>query len=257
MISIVINCDTRPERNREGGLFNGVVNDDFLTDGIYNKIKFFDGFDFELIVFVDEHIPIPEKILKYLHTVANCVVLRKHTNEEKFNDYNYLSALFMARGEIIVHIDQDTSLFRNDKSYVSELIGLTEKYKFVSYPSHWSPRAVHDESFGKRTWASTRFFICKKETLKFDTLNHCLRDSDWAYKTFGDSNRKCNWLEHFLTLSNEDSCYYPPIEADKGLIFSWGKYEKYTLQRLNELPYEDILKFVERHPIQYPNDVYL
>lgn len=257
MISLVINCDTRPIQNVQHGLFSGVVNEDFLTDGIENKINFLKGFEIEVIIFIDKHLEIPEKTLEYLHSVATTLVIRKHTDEEKFNDYNYLSALFLARGEIIMHIDQDTSVFAKSREYVEELIRLLETYKFVSYPSYWSPKPVHDESFGIRTWASTRFFICKREALRFDTLIHCLKDADWAYKTFGDSPRRCNWLEHFLTLTNNDSCFYPPIEPNKGLIFSWGSYEKWTLRRLNTFPYEEVVKFIEAHPIQYPVDVYI
>ena len=77
-ISIVINCDTRPQRDVQSGLFSGVVNDDFLIDGVYNKIQFFNEFDFETIVFIDEHTIIEEKTLQHLRSIANCVVIRKH-----------------------------------------------------------------------------------------------------------------------------------------------------------------------------------
>jgi len=50
LISVVINCDTRPEKNEQTGLFGGVCNEDFLTDGVFNKIKFFDGFNIEIPV---------------------------------------------------------------------------------------------------------------------------------------------------------------------------------------------------------------
>lgn len=258
LISLCINCDTRPERNNlSGDSLTGVVNEDFLTDGIFNKIRFLYGFEFEVIVFIDEHLPIPEKSLDYIRSICDCVVIRKHTQEDKFNDYNFLASMYLGRGDYIMHVDQDTSMFARDKEYLQELINLLETYKFVSYPSYWSPRAVHDDSFGKRTWASTRFFICKRETLQFDTLIHCLKDADWAYATFGDSPRRCNWLEHFLSLANNDSVFYPPIEPQKGIIFSWGRYEKWTLRRLNEYSYDEIIKFLEAHPIQYPNDVYV
>lgn len=256
MISLVINCDTRAEKNQETGLFNGVCNEDFLTDGILNKIAFLKGFEIETIVFIDEHLPVPEKTLEYLRSIVDCVVLRKHTNEEKFNDYNYLSALALARGEIICHIDQDTACFTSDETPIKKMIQLLEDYKFVSYPSHWSPNAVYDESFGGRMWASTRFFMCKRDTLKFDTLRRCLETPDWAYETFGDSPRKCNWLEHFLTLSNSNSVYYPEIELDKYAVFSWASYEKWTLRRLNELPYQEIKNWISsKGGIQYPVDV--
>lgn len=254
-ISIVINCDTRPQRDVQSGLFSGVVNDDFLIDGVYNKIQFFNEFDFETIVFIDEHTIIEEKTLQHLRSIANCVVIRKHTNEPNFNDYNYLSALFIARGDIIAHFDQDTAAFTSSKEPIEDMISLLDQYKFVSYPSYWSPVAVHDESFMGKMWASTRFFMCKRETLKFDTLINCIKNPDWAYETFGDSNRRCNWLEHYLTLANDNSVYYPPIQTERMTIFTWETYEKYTLQRLNGMTYDEIFKWHDSHPIFYPNNV--
>lgn len=252
MISIVINCDTRPQKNEQTGLFGGVCNEDFLTDGIFNKIKFFDGFDTETIVFIDEHLPVSEKTLEYLRSICTTVVVRKHTSENSFNDYNYLSALSLARGALVAHYDQDVAAFTSSKESVQSLIDLLETYKFVSYPSIWSPNAVDDASFGGRMWASTRFFMCKRETLKFDALRNCIEEPEWAYKTFGDVPRRCNWLEHFLTLANGNSVYYPPIQTEKLTIFTWERYETYTLRRLNELPYEEIYKWHDSHPIFYP-----
>jgi len=251
-ISVIINCDTRSQKDEQTGLFGGVVNLDFLSDGIFNKKKFFDGFDIEVIVFIDEHNPVDEKTLSYLRTICDTVVVRKHTHENGFNDYNYLSALSLARGNYIAHFDQDTAAFTFSPEPVQELINLLEQYKFVSYPSYWSPNAVHDPSFGGRMWASTRFFMCKRETLKFDVLRNCIDEPEWAYKTFGDVPRRCNWLEHFLTLTNDNSVYYPPIQTEKLSIFTWEKYETYTLKRMNELPYEEIYKWHNTHPIFYP-----
>lgn len=255
-ISLIINCDTRPERKSQDGLFNGTVNLDFLTDGIYNKKKFFEGFDIETIVYIDEHLPIPQNELDYLRKETDCLVIRKHTNENNFNDWNYWRALSMASGDIVCHIDQDTNLFTSGKEYVEELINHLNNHKFVSYPSHWSPRAIHDPSFGNRTWASTRYFLCKKETLKLNELAECIKEPNWGYERYGDSPRRCNWLEHYLTLINEDSCYYPPIELNKGAIFTWSTYSRYVLMRLNEQPYNEVKEWIEKQGgIQYPVDV--
>ena len=55
-ISIVINADTRQERDTFGGNnLTGCVSRDFLVDGVINKIKAFDGFEKEVISFIDEH----------------------------------------------------------------------------------------------------------------------------------------------------------------------------------------------------------
>jgi hypothetical protein len=162
----------------------------------------------------------------------------------------------MADGDIICHVDQDTNCFTSSKGYVEELIGYLDNFKFVSYPSHWTPKAVVDASFGSRTWASTRFFMCKKETLNFDVLKKCIAEPEWAYLTYGDSPRRCNWLEHFLSLVNNDSCFYPPIKLHKGAIFSWSSYKTGTLNMLNNADYEQVKQWIIHHGgIQYPVDV--
>jgi len=147
-ISLVINCDTRPQRDSFGGEnLTGVVNEDFLTDGIYNKVKFFDGFDKEVIVSIDEHLPVPEETLRYIRTLADVVLIRKHTNEDGFNDNNYIRSLYLASGDIIIKVDQDTAMFAKNSKAVSDLIGTLSDCDFVSYPSLWSPFPVFDDSF--------------------------------------------------------------------------------------------------------------
>lgn len=254
LISVVINTDTR-DKQQQDGLLNGAVDLDFLTDGVYNKIKFFEGFNIETIVFIDEHNPVPDKTLTYLRTICDCVVVRKHTHEHAFNDYNYLSALSLARGTYIAHFDQDIAAFASGKEPIQYMIDLLEQFKFVSYPSIWSPNAVDDPTFGGRMWASTRFFMCKRETLRFDELKICLEEPNYAYDKYGDVPRKCNWLEHFLTLTNDNSVYYPPIQTENYTIFTWERYEPFTLRRLNEMPYSEIYKWHDTHPIFYPNNV--
>lgn len=254
-ISVVINADSRPENLNENGLSNGVVSRDFLDEGIRNKQLFFKGFDIETILFLDKHEDIEPETLNYIYSVCDTVCIRKHTHEPSFNCYNYLAALSLARGEIICHVDQDTNLFTSGKEYVEELISHLDSHKFVSYPSYWSPKPVIDESFGNRTWASTRFFMCKRDTINIEILRNCIKEPNWAYENYGDSPRRVNWLEHFLTLTNGDDCYYPPIELNKGAIFSWGRYEKWLLRRLNEYPYDKLKEWVYSHPIHYPVDI--
>ena len=106
-LSLVINVDTRHQRDEFGGEnLLGVCNEDFLTFGIENKIAAFEGFDKEVIVCIDEHLPISEPVLKYIRNITDAVIIRKHTNEPSFNCYNYLRALFMASGDIICYIDR-------------------------------------------------------------------------------------------------------------------------------------------------------
>lgn len=255
-LSICINVDTRSQRDEQTGLFNGVVNADFLTDAIFNKVKFFEGFEKEVIVFIDEHNPVDEKTLTYLRTICDTIVIRKHTNEEKFNDWNYWSALALCRGEIVVHFDQDVAAFTSGKEAVQDLINLLDNYSYISYPSIWTPNPVVDNNYDY-WWCSTRFFMCKRETLDFTEIKKCLQDSDYLYCKYPASVRN-PWLEHILGLTakyNGKGVYYPPIQTDKLTIFTWEKYETYTLKRLNEYTYEQIYNWHNTHPIFYPCNV--
>jgi hypothetical protein len=258
-ISVIINADTRPQRDEQTGLFSGVCNEDFLIDGIFNKIQFFKGFDIETIVFIDEHLPVPDKTLEYLRSMCDCVVIRKHTKEEKFNDWNYWSALMLARGTYIAHFDQDSAAFTSSPEAVQDFINGLEVYDFISYPSHWSPAPVHDPNYDYY-WCSTRFFMCKRETLDFTEIKKCLQDSDYLYGKYPASVRT-PWAEHILGLISKytgKGVYYPPIQLDRIAIFSWANYEQWVLRRLNEYSYGQIVEFINsKGGIQYPNDIRL
>lgn len=261
-ISVCINVDTRDgfqdENTAVENTFHGCRSEDFLIDGVLNKIKFFEGFNKEVIVHVDKHNPIPDSILFRLQEISDTLVVRNHTNEHAFNDWSYLRCLRLATGDLVCHVDQDTACFTSSPQPINSMIELLNHYSFVSYPSHWSPRSVHDETFGHRTWASTRFFLCKREALKFDELENCTREPNWGYEKYGDSPRRCNWLEHFLTLTNNDSCYYPSIDLENYAIFSWGSYRKGVLKELNNMDYENVKHFINsKGGISYPVDVHI
>lgn len=263
MLSIVINVDTRPERQEQAGMFSGVVDRDFLDEGIHNKKKFFEGFDFETIVFLDLHEDIDEKQWDYLRKEVDTLVIRKHNkkfedqgNYEGFNDLNYINALALARGDYIFHFDGDCAAFTSHSSRVTNLMYLLERYDYVSYPSHWSPAPDHNDNYNY-WWCSTRFFCCKRKTLNFTEIMKCQLDYDYMFSTYPASVRN-HWLEHVLGVTskfNGKGVYYPPIESEY-LIFVWETYEKWTLRRLNDLPYEEVLKWImSRGGIIYPNNV--
>lgn len=266
MISIVVNLDSRAGVGASESVFtghnNGVRSWDFFTAGLSNKLKFFAGFDVELIVFVDEHEDVPAEILQQVRLMADCVVLRSHTKRYRnydtasfTNDINYLHALSQARGDIIAHFDADTAAFARDKSAVDGLLARLETHRFVSYPSQWSPEAVEDATFQGRRWASTRFFLCKREHLQFDVLERALREPEWAYATYGQPARRCPWLEHFLSLCNEESVIYPPRDDDRTLIFCWDKYHAGVMPALHRMEFNEVKHYVERcGGIHYPND---
>ena len=260
LISICINVDTRDgfqEENTEViNSFHGCRSEDFLIDGVLNKIKFFEGFETEVILLVDEHNNIPKSILSRLQEITNTLIVRKHTSEHAFNDWNYWRCLSMANGNYVCHFDQDTVAFTSSTECIINLLDLLNNYSFVSYPSYWSPKAVEDASFGNRTWASTRFFICKRESLKLDELANCIREPEWGYRKYGDSPRRCNWTEHFLSLINNDSVFYPPMDIEKYAIFCWKNYRRGIFKELNNLSYDAIKKFIsDNKGIQYPCDL--
>jgi hypothetical protein len=252
-ISVVVNCDTRNESNQEQGLFNGTVNLDFLTDGVFNKIKFFEGFDIEVILFVDQHNPIPERALAYIHSICDTVVIRKHSHEEKFNDTNYWQALAMARGTYVAHFDGDMAAFTSGTEPIERMINLLETYDYVSYPDRNSPNPDHNSNYDYY-WCSTRFFMCKRETLDFTEIRKCLADMDYLYGKYPASVRN-PWFEHVIALISKyagKGVYYPPMDVDHYAIFCWGSYERFTFQRLHQLSYEEVKQFINARGIHYP-----
>lgn len=267
MISIVCNLDSRTGVGEAVSEFtghnHGARHWDFFVHGLANKLRFFSGFKVELIVLIDEHEPVPEAILNQVRMMADCVIVRAHSRHYRgveqvgyFNDLNYLRALFMASGEIIVHFDADTAAFTRDIETVDGLLARLGLYRFVSYPSQWSPVPVIDLSFGRHTWASTRFFACQRETLQFDVLERALREPQWAYDQFGRPPRELPWLEHFLALTNGESVIYPPRDDANLLIFCFSKYVSGALPILNKISYDEVLNFVNsKGGICYPNDV--
>ena len=250
-LSVIINVDTRPSKGEHEGLFAGTVSRDYLVDGLLNKKKFFQGFDCEFIVFIDEHQKVDALTLDTLREHADTIVLSKHSKHYRgiepfgpFNDINYLRAFAMARGNTICHFDQDVAAFTSGKEVVENLLTLVEsgQHKFVCYPSIHSPHPVHDDSFQNKWWASTRFFICKRAAIDLTALEKCIMEPQWGYQTYGTPPRQCPWTEHFLGLMNGFSVYYPPVELDKWAVFPWAKYTQGTLAKLNQMPYGDIAK---------------
>lgn len=255
-LSVVINCDSRPERNNENGLSKGVVDRELLTDNILNKVLFFKDFpDKEIIVFLDKHEDLPESTITYIQSICDCLVIRKHTSEHSFNDWNYIKALQLASGDYVCHMDMDVSAFVIGKEPIQEMIDLLETYSYVSYPSHWTPDATHDENYNYK-WCSTRFFMCKRKTLNFPEIIKCLIDYEYFIEKYKPS-RVNPWTEHYLGLISNSSVIYPPVDYNRMLIFTWGRYEKYTLQRLNYQTYDEVKNWVlSKGGIQYPCDVF-
>lgn len=260
-ISVVINVDTRPENSQNKEMFNGAVSRDFLVEGVYNKVKLFEGFGKEIIVFVDEHEPIDEKTLNAMRKICDTLIIRKHNKKFEdledfaaFNDFNYLQALFQARGKYIFHFDGDVAAFTESQEPIREYIELLEKYDYISYPSYWSPNPVDDASFENNYWVSTRFFCCKRSTLDFTEIIKCQLDYDYWKEKYPRS-RLCHWTEHILQSLAKNGVYYPPLNFERFILFTWENYDKYILQRLNNQTFEEVNQWVTSKSFGYPNNL--
>lgn len=267
-ISIVINADTRPgceaEKTTQGLMAEGTRSYDYITHGINNKIIFFEGHGIEINLFIDIHQPVPEVIKQKFMPICDNVFFHIHSKYHSDMDYypkwldiNLLQALYMARGEYIVHFDGDAAAFRGNISPVSEWLDLLDsgKYTYISYPSSWSPLPAIDPDFDY-SWASTRFFICRRSALDFTEIEKCLRDADYLYGKYGDRKRRCPWLEHILGLTCENNkVFYPPM-SDHYTIFTWSSYTTGLYEHLQRLPFNEVAEYVNRQGgVKYPCDV--
>ena len=271
IISLIINVDTRRgiEQNEsaQNSMLEGTRSFDFLYEGVINKINFFRGYDMEIILFVDRHLNVPLQLLEkwqeeFAIPFTFCISSHKtyfgeHDYYPKWNDLNFLQALFLARGKWIAHFDGDMNAFREDDcKIIDEIIELLNKYDYISYPSPWSPAPIFNDGKWDYWWASTRFFFCKRETLDFTEIMKCLQNSEYLYGKYPTNSPKCPWLEHILgMIAGPGKVYYLPM-SEEYLIFSWNKYKVGTLKMLNENNYDFVNNFVgQKGGISYPCDI--
>lgn len=263
LISVIVNLDTREGFGNDSTsaetLGVGCRSMDFLKDGILNKKAFLKGHNYELIVFVDEHCRIPDDLLNWLRDQCDRLVISRHSKRyrdsehfHKHNDINYLQALMMARGGWVMHFDGDCAAFAKDGGVIDSMTTrLDSGTDYVSHPSHASPNAVDDPNFD-HMWVSTRFFLCKRETLKFDEIERCLRDPEYMFGTYGEKKRRLSWMEHVLGIICGSSVFYPPMDLDSCAIFCWNNYRVGTLAKLNAMPYEQVSGILKCHtPFDY------
>jgi len=270
-ISIVINLDTREgfedsTTASEANVIGGTKSIDFFTEGVKNKQNFFKGYDIETTVFVDIHKEIPREIEDKLRSLSiDNLVLSKHNETyiegpffPKWLDLNMLNTLMLAKGKYVAHFDQDMAAFRNDDNVVNQWMQWLDegKYEYISYPSRHSPCPVRDSDFDYN-WVSTRFFFCKREIFDHTEILKCLRNSEYLYGKYGEKKRKCPWLEHIMgIMATPGKVFYPPMDPKRYMIFSWGLYHAGILGKLNDMPYNDVLKYVmDSGGVSYPCDV--
>lgn len=254
-ISLVINTDTRPVCNQFEGMWKGVRSRDFLTHGVRNKKAFFNGFDIETIVHCDEHEPLTPEQYEELHSLCDCLVIRKHSKYYRganpfnaFNDISYIQALSMSRGTHVVHVDQDMAMFTADGSIVEWMAYEIDNgpWRAVSYPSVNSPAPAHAPEYGNKWWCSTRFFMVKREELDFTTLERAVMQNDWFYNAFDRPPRINPWLEQFLGVMLGYKVLYPSPDVDRWCVFPWMTYRDGLLEKMGNLPYSEIAAAIHR-----------
>lgn len=264
MISIVVNCDTRPgcwdEENTTGdygaGSLHGVRSWDFLTDGVINKLNFFRGYECELILFIDQHDELPDSIRETIDQItrnlqAKVVCRYNQRRTLRWNEELYLDALRLATGNYVVHFDGDCAAFAHpDKreEVVESMVRMLDSglVKFVCQPTTLS-FAEHG-----MTWASTRFFMCRREALDMAELELCVHNESYRVGKYGHTPA----LEHVLgAIAGLGGVFYPPANWDEYMIFSWSRYHRELLHMLNGLPYEKVRDYILSCGIHGPNDV--
>lgn len=247
MISIVINADTRKGFNNqfmsvgefENGQPNGIRSVDLLTDGVINKMNFFRGYDTQCILYIDIHESIPDETMEKIREIVfsygndSKIVLHPHSeSENRWNDRLYIDAMKLADGDYIVHFDNDCNAFRSDECNIIEQYfkWLDGGYNFICAP-------IHPLQKERWYWASTQFFICKKEILNFEIIESCL------YTPLMGKHNPC--LEYTLgILYGEDTVLYPERNNNDYMVFCWWTYKRGLLKELNEKPYTEVKDFI-------------
>lgn len=255
-VSIILNADTRPVCPEFQGMWNGVRSRDFISAAnLINKRKFFEGYETELIVFIDEHEPLTQSEYDALHQHCDCLVVRKHSKYYRgndpfgpFNDVNYWQAFAMCRSDYIAHFDQDVVAFKRSKDVLDWMFDEIDsgRHKFVCYPSPHSPDPCVNEKYQGKFWASTRFFLAKRDAIKLDDLERGIRDNTWFFEKYGTPPVVNPWTESFLSQMNGFSVIYPPVALHQWAVFPWAKYIDGTIEKMNGMEYAQIHAALER-----------
>lgn len=262
-ISLVYNLDSRPKlldaMTTTADCDGGCRCVDFFTHGLINKINFSSPYELEVIVYVDVHDPVPCEALDFFEKMKDeghlhQLVMEPHTKErwgQRYgkcnNDLLYVEALSLATGDYIVHIDADMILYRKPAfDFMGTCLEWLKEYNYVSLPGDFSPDCGRREDWPHLDywWASTRFLVCKKETLPpKDELLKCF-NNQYLQKAYGKLARP-NCLEHILgVIAGDGNIFYPPNDLDNYLIASWQTYWKGTIEKLNQMPYEQVKAYI-------------
>lgn len=231
-----------------------------MTSGIIQKVRFFRGHEVQLVVVVDEHEKVPRDLVERAceESGASEVILKIGPQDHvspRWNDRLYLSSLALATFPMVVHFDQDCNAYRSDEStFIEDAVRkLDGDLKFICQPSDLTAD-IHNMNH----FASTRFFMCKRETVDIEEWWRCL-DTPYLLSKYGvDTSRfpiPC-CLEQIIGCINGHKVEYPydPDRLDT-LIFSWSRYHSGVIEKLNSLPFDEVRDIVvNRFGICGPSD---
>jgi hypothetical protein len=247
LLSLIITADTRKGFNNESisvgefenGQPNGTRSVDFLLEGVLQKINFFRGYDIQVVLFIDQHEQIPDRLFMQICNIVHAcgnnskVICKPHDRTQyRWNDKIYIEALKLAEGDYVVKFDADCNAYRSNECDIVDAYMdlLDEGYKYICQPKH-------PEQKEKWGFASTQFFVCKRETLDLPLIEQSL------YTPLKGKHNPC--LEFTLAiLAGEDNVLYPPRDNDSYMIFCWWKYESGLLKKLNEMLYPEVKEFI-------------
>jgi hypothetical protein len=109
-----------------------------------------------------------------------------------------------------------------------------------------APAPCEAPTYLDKWWASTRFFMCKREVLDFTALEHAIREPEWFYDNYDRPPHLNPWTEQFLGIMGGYSVIYPHPNLASWAVFPWMRYKDGTLETLNALPYAVIADMLNR-----------
>lgn len=246
--SVVITCDSRAGwldpftsvRDRGDKSLPGCRSVDFMLSGVENKLLFVGDREIELLLFIDEREPISYAARLMLGALGHgtdkkIFIAAKDHSHPRWNDKLYHDALKHATGDYVIKFDGDVAAFHREgfDAIGNHIKLLDQGYRFICQPTQI-------ENHGMRH-ASTRYFICKRESLNFPELERCM-DDHYRVRRY-QAHLPC--YEHFLgVLWGPNSVLYPPADNKNYLIWSWVEYHRGVLEKLNKMTYDDVYKYV-------------